>query len=80
MKIANGTYMKTLQGHRLFLPALVSAVLPLAAQDVVVTSADPSYAEQGTINLNVTISGKGFKQGARSAFYVTGTANPAGSP
>ena len=50
----------------------------LAAQDVEVTAADPPAAEQGTFNLDVKITGKGFKQGARSAFFVTGTTNPGG--
>jgi uncharacterized delta-60 repeat protein len=48
------------------------------AQDVQVTSAIPSVAEQGTVNLNVTIKGKGFKAGAQAQWFVTGTTNPGG--
>ena len=43
-----------------------------------VTSSTPSAAPQGTVNLNVTIGGSGFKKGATSAFYVTGTTDPGG--
>ncbi len=52
--------------------------LSLAAQDIQVNSADPPSAPQGTINLNVTVSGKGFKRGAVAKFFVTGTTNPGG--
>ncbi|MCL5287222.1 MAG: delta-60 repeat domain-containing protein, partial [Acidobacteria bacterium] len=48
------------------------------AQDVQVTSADPPAAEQGTITLDVTIKGKGFKNGALAKWFVTGTTNPGG--
>ena len=48
------------------------------AQTVSVTSANPSSGEQGTLNLNVTITGKGFKYGAKANFYKTGTTDPAG--
>ena len=43
---------------------VVAAVgaLPAAGQ-IQVTSTDPSAAPQGTTNLNVTISGSGFKKG-----------------
>ena len=55
------------------------ATAPAAlAQEVQVTSADPPAAAQGTINLNVTIKGKGFKNGALAKFFVTGTADPGG--
>ena len=55
------------------------AAAPAAlAQEVQVTSADPPAAAQGTVNLNVTIKGKGFKNGAQSKFFVTGTADPGG--
>src|ERR1035437_6511875 len=48
------------------------------AQNVSVTSATPNNGPQGTLNLNVVIAGKGFAKGARAAFYLTGTTNPAG--
>jgi len=48
------------------------------SQDIKVTSADPTSAPQGTVNLNVTIRGSGFKQGAKANFFVTGTKDPGG--
>jgi hypothetical protein len=54
-------------------------VLPSAlAQTITVDSANPAEAEQGTVNLDVTITGSGFAKGARAAFLVTGTENPGG--
>lgn len=49
-----------------------------AAQTVSVTAATPNTAAQGTVNLNVTISGKGFNNGAKAQWFVTGTTNPGG--
>lgn len=60
----------------LFLLAAL-AVLPVGAQ-IQVNSANPSAAPQGTTNLNVTISGNGFKKGATSQWFVTGTTNSGG--
>ena len=48
------------------------------AQKVVVQEADPISAEQGTVNLDVKIKGRGFSSGANVAFFVTGTTNPGG--
>jgi len=48
------------------------------AESIQVTSADPSSAPQGTVNLNVRIKGKGLKPGADVRFFVTGTTNPGG--
>jgi hypothetical protein len=62
----------------LILVFLSSSPAPLAAQDVQVNSADPPSAEQGTVNLDVIIKGKGFKKGAIAKFFLTGTDNPAG--
>ncbi len=45
----------------------------LAAQDIVVESADPPAAEQGTVNLDVEIKGSGFERGAAAKFFVSGT-------
>lgn len=45
---------------------------------VQVTAADPPSAEQGTINLNVKVTGKGFKNGAKAKWFVTGTTDPGG--
>jgi hypothetical protein len=49
-----------------------------AAAQITVSSADPPSGAQGTYSLDVTIKGKGFKSGAKAAFYKTGTADPAG--
>jgi len=50
----------------------------LLAQTIQVTSATPSAAPQGSVNLNVSISGSGFDRGAQAQFFITGTANPGG--
>ena len=51
--------------------------LPAVAQ-IQVDSLNPNAAPQGTTNLNVTISGSGFKKGAKAQWFVTGTTNPGG--
>ncbi len=56
---------------------LALGAFPSAAQ-VQVTSTSPDAAPQGTTNLNVTISGSGFKKGAKAQWFVTGTTNPGG--
>src|SRR5262245_59029437 len=43
-----------------------------------VSAADPMMAEQGTINLNVKVTGKGFKNGAKAKWLVTGTNDTGG--
>jgi len=53
------------------------AVQPAIAQ-IQVNSANPSAAPQGTVNLNVTIAGSGFKKGATAQWFLTGTTNPGG--
>jgi hypothetical protein len=64
---------------QLALLILLSALgaLPAAAQ-IQVNSTNPAAAPQGTTNLNVTISGSGFKKGAKAQWFVTGTTNPGG--
>jgi uncharacterized delta-60 repeat protein len=52
--------------------------VPAAFAQIQVTSASPSTGDQGTLGLNVTIGGKGFKKGAKANFYLKGTTNPAG--
>ena len=49
-----------------------------AQAQVQVTAADPSATAQGTINLNVKVTGKGFKNGAKAKWFVTGTTDPGG--
>jgi hypothetical protein len=48
------------------------------AQEVLVTSADPAEALQGTLDLEVTIGGSGFDNSAAVEFLVTGTTDPGG--
>ena len=46
----------------------------LAAQDIIVVeSANPPAAEQGTVNLDVEIKGSGFGRGGAAKFFVSGT-------
>lgn len=49
-----------------------------AQGQVQVTAANPPSAEQGTLNLNVKVTGKGFKNSAQAKWFVTGTTNPGG--
>ena len=53
------------------------SALPATAQ-IQVDSANPSAAPQGTINLDIAITGNGFKKGAKAQWFVTGTTNPGG--
>ena len=62
----------------ILLPLIVAvATLPATAQ-VQVKATNPSSAAQGTINLDVTVNGSGFKNGAKAQWFVTGTTNPGG--
>ncbi len=54
------------------------AVPTASAQTISVASADPPTGEQGTLNLPVVVTGKGFKKGAQAKWFQTGTINPAG--
>ena len=54
------------------------STVSMAQGNIQVTAADPASAEQGTINLNVRVSGKGFKNGAKAKWFVTGTTDPGG--
>jgi hypothetical protein len=51
--------------------------LPATAQ-IQVDSANPSTAPQGTISLDIAITGNGFQKGAKAQWFVTGTTNPGG--
>jgi hypothetical protein len=55
----------------------VCEITPASAQ-ISVTSAIPNSTTQGTINLDVTVGGKGFKAGARAQWFISGTTNPGG--
>src|SRR5512146_128669 len=55
-----------------------TAAAPVASAQIQVLAADPPAAEQGTVNLNVLIKGKGFKRGAIAKWFVTGTTDTGG--
>jgi uncharacterized delta-60 repeat protein len=57
---------------------VTGALSPVQAQTVQVTAADPASTAQGTINLNVKVTGKGFKNGAKAKWFVTGTTDTGG--
>jgi hypothetical protein len=57
---------------------LASVAAQPAVAQIQVNSANPSAAPQGTINLNVLVTGNGFKKGAKAQWFVTGTTNPGG--
>lgn len=75
--------MKLLRATR---PAVILAILSIAitllatsaGAQISVTSALPNAATQGTINLDVTVGGKGFKSGAKAQWFISGTTNPGG--
>lgn len=60
------------------LSVLLASAQIQAAPPVQVTAADPTSAPQGTVSLDVTVSGSGFDSSAAVAFLVTGTTNPGG--
>jgi hypothetical protein len=49
-----------------------------AYAQVKVTAANPSSAYQGTIALDVVVSGSGFNSSAKVQYFVSGTTNPGG--
>jgi hypothetical protein len=67
------------QIHLSFAAVVVCLLFTAAASaQITVSSTTPNAAAQGTINLNVTVSGKGFKKGAQAQWFVTGSTNPGG--
>lgn len=62
------------------LSLLVVGLAPIGAAfaQVKVTAANPSSAYQGTIALDVVVSGSGFDPSAKVQYFVTGTTNPGG--
>jgi len=74
------------QRRYLFAPVFLCLVFVLLhgltalaqGQQVQVTAADPPAAAQGTTNLNVKVTGKGFKNGAKAKWYVSGTTDSGG--
>lgn len=61
-----------------FLGLILVSLANSAPAQVSVTSAIPNSTTQGTINLNVTVGGKGFKAGASAQWFISGTTNPGG--
>ena len=56
----------------------ITCMATTQAQEVQVDFADPSSAEQGTIDLDVEISGDGFDKSSVVEFFPTGTSDPGG--
>jgi uncharacterized delta-60 repeat protein len=64
--------------NALVVAMLCSSLFPRAVAQIQVTGANPNSGAQGTLNLNVQVSGNGFKKGARAQWFLTGTTNPGG--
>jgi hypothetical protein len=62
----------------LSLLAMGLAPLGAALAQVKVTAATPASAYQGTIALDVVLSGSGFNPSAKVQYFVSGTTNPGG--
>ena len=61
-----------------FFVGLLFFTAPAYSEDPVVDSADPSSAEQGTFDLEVTVVGENFGADSEVDFFVTNTENPGG--
>jgi len=70
--------LKTLVVAILYLTALAFAPIGVAYAQVKVTAATPSSTVQGTVSLDVIVSGSGFDSTSSAQFFVTGTTNPGG--
>jgi hypothetical protein len=73
--------MRSVKQHVLSGLALVAlALVPfgLVNAQVTVTAADPPTAPQGTVSLDVAVTGNGFDSTAQVSFLVTGTTNAGG--
>ena len=59
---------------------LALGLIPVGAAlaQVRVTAANPASAQQGTIALDVVVSGNGFDPSAKVSYFVSGTTNPGG--
>jgi hypothetical protein len=71
------TSSRSLQRLALAATFVVLCAASVGAQ-IQVSSTSPNSAAQGTINLNVTVNGSGFKKGAKAQWFVTGTTDPGG--
>jgi len=69
--------MKIRQKNILAIPLVLivslMVMVNVQAQEVQVNSADPASAEQATVNLDVTVAGKGFDNSAAVRFLITDT-------
>jgi hypothetical protein len=54
------------------------APIGAAVAQIKVTAATPSSAYQGTVSLDVVVSGAGFDNSAKVQYFVSGTTNPGG--
>lgn len=61
-----------------FATTFVILSVACAGAQIQVKSSTPNSAAQGTLNLNVTVIGSGFKNGARAQWFVTGTTDSGG--
>ncbi len=68
---------QSLRSWSLLCACLLSSAVFATAQ-IQVNSTSPNSAAQGTTNLNVTVSGSGFKKGAKAQWFVSGTTDPGG--
>ena len=78
MKTSNQRLLSVLALIALAPLTLALIKLAHAAPPVTVTAAVPSSAEQGTLALDVAVTGSGFDSTAAVNFLVTGTTNPGG--
>jgi hypothetical protein len=62
----------------LYLTALAIAPIGVVHAQVKVTAATPSSTVQGTVSLDVVVSGSGFDSTSKAQFFVTGTTNLGG--
>jgi len=64
----------------LLMPLLLLGLAPVGAAlaQVKVTAATPAVAYQGTISLDVVVTGSGFDRSAKVQYFVSGTTNPGG--
>jgi hypothetical protein len=70
--------LKRLALATLYLAALAFAPIGVVCAQVKVTAATPSSTVQGTVSLDVIVSGSGFDSTSSAQFFVTGTTNSGG--
>jgi hypothetical protein len=70
--------LKSIALATLYLTALAIAPFGVSHAQVKVTAATPSSTVQGTVSLDVVVSGSGFDSTSTTQFFVAGTTNPGG--